>query len=64
MNKVKDRRILNEEGLLVFPEREPYDFGTRNIPYSCDYHTGGAMGSKLKELIKEHDNEINKSTSR
>ena len=55
--KTVDRRVLNEEGLLTFPEREPYDFGTRNVPYSCDYHTGGAMGKKLRELIKEHNDE-------
>lgn len=64
MTKVEDRRILNEDGLLVFPEREPYSYKNASKPYSCAYHTGGAMGSKLRELIKEHNNEINKSTSR
>lgn len=64
MIKVKDRRVLNEDGLLVFPEREPYDFGKKNKPYSCDYHTGGTMGAKLRELTKEHNNENDKSTGR
>lgn len=22
------------------------------VPYSCDYHTGGAMGAMLREIIK------------
>ena len=51
--KTVDRRVLNEDGLLVFPEREPYDFGKKSKPYSCDYHTGGDMGEELRRAIKE-----------
>ena len=59
MNKVEDRRVLNENGLLVFPEREPHYYKNASKPYSCDYHTGGDMGKKLREMIKEHNDETN-----
>lgn len=25
----------------------------RQVGYTCDYHTGGAMGAKLRELAKQ-----------
>ena len=56
---MKDRRVLNENGLLVFPEREPYDFGKKNKPYSCDYHTGGATGALFRKVVKEVNEETN-----
>lgn len=59
---MKDRRIMNENGLMVFPERERPDFSKMKgiePQYSGDYHNP-SIAKTLREIIKRANGELGK----
>ena len=58
-----DRRVKNEEGKLVFPDRlTPWETGElkRKPSYSCAYHNPPAAAD-LREAIKAHNESVSNS---